>query len=60
MAADPPVERDSHDLPEGKKTSASFLYNATRTMYERLGFSHERAKGKGNCVMRAVVPAAKA
>ncbi len=52
------VEAYPHDLPEGKKTSASFLYNATRTMYERLGFSYERSKGKGNCVMSAVVPAA--
>ena len=52
------VEAYPHDLPEGKKTSASFLYNATRTMYERLGFSYDRSKGKGNCVMSAVVPAA--
>ena len=51
------VEAYPHDLPEGKKTSASFLYNATRTMYERLGFTYERSKGKGNCVMSAVVPA---
>jgi GNAT superfamily N-acetyltransferase len=50
------VEAYPHDLPEGKKTSASFLYNATRTMYERLGFSYDRPKGKGNCVMSAVVP----
>ena len=54
------VEAYPHDLPEGKKTSASFLYNATRTMYERLGFSYERSKGKSNCVMSAVVPAATA
>ena len=51
------VEAYPHDLPEGKKTSASFLYNATRTMYERLGFRYERPKGKGNCVMSTVVPA---
>jgi len=52
------VEAYPHDLPPGKKTSSSFLYNATRTMYERLGFIYERPKGKGNCVMRAlVVPA---
>lgn len=54
------VEAYPHDLPEGKKTSASFLYNATRTMYERLGFSYDRPKGKGNCVMSAVVPPAPA
>ena len=51
------VEAYPHDLPPGKKTSASFLYNATRTMYERLGFTYERAKGQGNCVMSKVVPA---
>lgn len=45
------VEAYPHDLPPGKKTSSSFLYNATRTMYERLGFEYQRPKGKGNCVM---------
>src|SRR5580765_2891485 len=45
------VEAYPHDLPPDKKTSASFLYNATRTMYERLGFDYQRPKGKGNCVM---------
>ncbi len=54
------VEAYPHDLPEGKKTSSSFLYNATRTMYERLGFDYDRPKGKGNCVMTTIVPAAKA
>lgn len=54
------VEAYPHDLPEGKKTSASFLYNATRTMYERLGFDYERPKGTGNRVMSAVVPTATA
>lgn len=52
------VESYPHDLVPGKKTSASFLYNATRSMYEQLGFEFERPKGKGNCVMRAVIPAA--
>jgi GNAT superfamily N-acetyltransferase len=51
------VESYPHDLPPEKKTSSSFLYNATRTMYEQLGFSYERPKGKGNCVMYKVVPA---
>jgi GNAT superfamily N-acetyltransferase len=50
------VESYPHDLPEGKKTSSSFLYNATRTMYERLGFDYQRPKGQGNCVMTKVVP----
>lgn len=52
------VEAYPHDLPEGKRTSASFLYNATRTMYERLGFVYDRPKGKGNCVMTLTLPAA--
>jgi len=51
------VESYPHDLPPGKKTSASFLYNATRTMYEELGFTYQRPKGQGNCVMTANVPA---
>lgn len=49
------VESYPHDLPPGKKTSASFLYNATRTMYERLGFTYDRPKGQGNCVMTTYV-----
>ena len=52
------VESYPHDLPPGKRTSASFLYNATRTMYEQLGFEYQRPKGKGNCVMTLRVPAA--
>lgn len=51
------VESYPHDLPPDKKISSSFLYNATRTMYERLGFSYERPKGQGNCVMSLTVPA---
>ena len=49
------VESYPHDLPPGTRSSASFLYNATRTMYEGLGFTYERPKGKGNCVMTTVV-----
>ncbi|MET0864624.1 MAG: GNAT family N-acetyltransferase [Nakamurella sp.] len=51
------VEAYPHDLPPGKKVSASFLYSATRSMYERLGFTCQRPKGTGNCVMTIVVPA---
>jgi GNAT superfamily N-acetyltransferase len=51
------VEAYPHDLPPGKKTSASFLYNATRTMYEQLGFTYQRPKGQGNCVMTKEIPA---
>ena len=53
------VESYPHDLVPGKKTSASFLYNATRSMYEQLGFVYERPKGKGNCVMSHLIPAGK-
>ncbi len=52
------VEAYPHDLPEGKKTSSSFLYNATRSMYEGLGFEYQRPKGKANCVMTLEVGAA--
>lgn len=52
------VESYPHDLPEGKKMSASFLYSSTRTMYERLGFTYQRRKGTLNCVMtKTVTPA---
>lgn len=40
---------------EGKKTSASFLYNGTRTLFEDAGFRYERPKGKNHTVMRTVV-----
>lgn len=52
------VESYSLDLVPGTKTSASFLCNATRSMYERLGFTYDRPKGMKNCVMsRTVAPA---
>ena len=38
-----------------KKVSASFLYNATRPMFERAGFTYERPKGKNHCIMRTVI-----
>ena len=49
------VESYPHDLPPEKKMSSSFLYNATRTMYERIGFDYDRPKGAGNCVMSVEV-----
>lgn len=52
------VESYPHDLPPGKKMSASFLYNLTRTTYENLGFTYVRPKGQGNCVMELQVPPA--
>jgi len=42
---------------QGKKTSASFLYNGTRTLFEGAGFGYERPVGKNNCVMGRTVPA---
>lgn len=38
-----------------KKVSASFIYNGTRRMYERCGFTFVRPKGEKNCVMRRTV-----
>ena len=38
-----------------KKVSASFLYNATRAMCERAGFSYVGPKGKNHCIMRKTV-----
>lgn len=46
------VEGYPHDT-EGKKISV--LYNGTRSLYERAGFTYVRPKGKRNCVMRRVV-----
>ncbi len=51
------VEGYPHDVPEGKRVNASFLYNTTRTTYEKAGFSYDRPKGQGNCVMRRTVSA---
>ena len=43
--------------------SSSFLYNLTRSASEQVGFTHQRPKGKGNCVMpspsRSAEPAAR-
>jgi hypothetical protein len=47
------VEGYPHDT-DGKKTSV--LYNGTRGLFERVGFSYVRPKGMKNCVMRTHVP----
>lgn len=53
------VEAYPHDLTEQtKKMSSSFLYNGTRRLYERLGFTYVRPKGLKNCVMSIQVPPA--
>ena len=49
------VETYPQDTP-GKKTSASHLYNGTRSLFEQAGFSYERPVGKNHCVMRKTVP----
>ncbi|HET8717007.1 MAG TPA: GNAT family N-acetyltransferase [Nocardioidaceae bacterium] len=53
------VESYPHDLThQTKKLSSSFLYNGTRRLYERLGFTYDRPKGLKNCVMvKTVAPA---
>lgn len=51
------VEAYPHDL-QGKTMSGSFLYNGTRTLFEKAGFTYDRAKGQRNCVMRKTVSAA--
>jgi GNAT superfamily N-acetyltransferase len=51
------VEAYPHDT-DGKKMSASFLYSATRSLFEDAGFRYDRPKGKSNTVMSTtVVPA---
>jgi GNAT superfamily N-acetyltransferase len=40
---------------QGKKISAKFLYNTTRSLYEQCGFTYLRPKGKNHCVMRRTV-----
>jgi hypothetical protein len=52
------VEGYPHDT-QGKKVSSSFLYSATRSLFEEAGFRYERPKGKKNCVMRTTVSPAK-
>ncbi|HEY0692949.1 MAG TPA: GNAT family N-acetyltransferase [Kribbella sp.] len=39
-----------------RKTSGSFLYNATVSLFERHGFTKDRQVGKHHWVVRAVVP----
>ncbi|MGZ4672564.1 MAG: GNAT family N-acetyltransferase [Ilumatobacteraceae bacterium] len=49
------VEGYPREIPEGKKVSSSFLYSATRTLFEQAGFTYERPKGQFNCVMTATI-----
>jgi GNAT superfamily N-acetyltransferase len=45
---------------QGKKVSSTFLYSATRSLFEEAGFSYDRPKGKFNCVMPRTASPAKA
>jgi hypothetical protein len=49
------VEAYPYDT-DGKKANSSFLYNGTRVLFERAGFTYERHKGKNHCVMSITVP----
>ncbi|WP_235530665.1 GNAT family N-acetyltransferase [Phycicoccus sp. Root563] len=49
------VEGYPHDN-DGKKMSV--LYNGTRALFERAGFTYDRPKGAKNCVMTKTVAAA--
>ena len=52
------VEGYPQDLSDGRRVGASFLYNGTRALYERAGFTYQRPKGKNHTVMsRTVAPA---
>ena len=48
------VEAYPHDT-QGRKANATFLYNATRGLFEKAGFLYDRPKGQKNCVMRKTV-----
>ena len=43
-----------HEIGE-KRMNNSFVYNGTRTMYERAGFEFVRSKGMKNTVRRLTI-----
>lgn len=46
---------------DGAKVAATFLYSATRSLFEQAGFRYDRHKGKNHCVMsKEVTPGADA
>lgn len=49
------VESYPHDT-QGKKVNNSFLYNATRQLFENAGFTYQGPKGKNHCIMRKTIP----
>ncbi len=42
----------------GRTISASFLYNATRSVFEEAGFEYVCGKGKNHCIVRTTVATA--
>ena len=40
---------------QGTTIKAAFLYDGTRSLFEKCGFTFERTKGTKNCVMRTTV-----
>lgn len=48
------IESYPQDTQE-KKVSNSFLYNGTRQIFEKAGFSYEGHKGKNHCIMRKTI-----
>jgi hypothetical protein len=48
------VESDPQET-RGRKVSNSFLYNGTRQIFERAGFSYEGKKGKNHCIVRKTI-----
>ncbi|QCR18514.1 GNAT family N-acetyltransferase [Agrococcus sp. SGAir0287] len=48
-----------NEVPEGTRTSSSFLHNGTRAMFEQAGFAFERRIGKRKTVMRRTVAPAR-
>ena len=42
---------------QGRRVGASFLYNATRSVFSDAGFDYVCPKGKNHCIVRTVVPA---
>ncbi len=52
------VEGYPQDTSDGRRVGNSFLYNGTRSLYERAGFADQRPKGKNHTVMSRTVAAA--
>jgi hypothetical protein len=42
---------------DGQQMAPTVLYNGTRSLFERAGFSYDRPKGRYHCVMSKTIPA---